>query len=148
MRFVSTRGGMEPASFSDVLIEGLAPDGGLTVPETLSRFTAAELEAMRELSYPELAAKVIGVYWDDIAPEELLHLTTAAYGDQFAVKNAVGFTSLTPDFALLGLSEGPTLAFKDMAMQFLGEAIPYVLKQRDRKLNLIGATSGDIGSAA
>ena len=148
MRFVSTRGGMEPASFSDVLIEGLAPDGGLTVPETLPRFTAAELEAMRQLSYPELAAKVIGVYWDDIAPEELLRLTTAAYGDQFAVKNAVSFTSLTPDFALLGLSEGPTLAFKDMAMQFLGEAIPYVLRQRDRKLNLIGATSGDTGSAA
>lgn len=148
MRFVSTRGGMEPASFSDVLIEGLAPDGGLTVPETLPRFTAAELEAMRELSYPELAAKVIGVYWDDIAPEELLRLTTAAYGDQFEVQNAVRYTPLTPDFALLGLSEGPTLAFKDMAMQFLGEAIPYVLRQRARKLNLIGATSGDTGSAA
>lgn len=146
MQYVSTRGGMTPASFSDILLEGLAPDGGLVVPQEIPQIGPAQLEAWRELGYAELAAAVIGLFWDDIDPDELRELCARAYGDQFAAE--VPLTPIDERTALVGLSEGPTLAFKDMAMQFLGEAIPYVLAKRGRTLNILGATSGDTGSAA
>nr|WP_225752446.1 threonine synthase [Pseudoclavibacter sp. Marseille-Q3772] len=146
MQYVSTRGGMAPASFSDILLEGLAPDGGLVVPQEIPQIGPAQLEAWRELGYAELAAAVIGLFWDDIDPDELRDLCARAYGDQFAAE--VPLTPIDERTALVGLSEGPTLAFKDMAMQFLGEAIPYVLAKRGRTLNILGATSGDTGSAA
>ena len=146
MQYVSTRGGMPAASFSDVLLEGLAPDGGLVVPEQVPTVTAEELESWRGLSYPEFAAQIIGRFWTDLDADTLAGITARAYGPQFAAP--VPVTRVDDRFALLGLSEGPTLAFKDMAMQFLGEAIPYVLKQRGQTLNILGATSGDTGSAA
>lgn len=148
MKFVSTRGEMTPANFSDILIEGLAPDGGLTIPEKLKTIPLSTIESWRELDYPALAAKVIGIFWDDIETVDLEGITRAAYGKQFTHDKVVPVTEVYPNFGLIGLSEGPTLAFKDMAMQFLGEAIAYVLKKRGSKLNIIGATSGDTGSAA
>ena len=148
MHYVSTRGGMEPSNFSDVLLEGLAPDGGLVVPETIPTVDAETIESWRELSYAELATEVIGLYWTDIPREDLARLCQAAYGEQFKAGMVVPLTPIDQMSALVDLSQGPTLAFKDMAMQFLGEALPYVLKQRDQTLNILGATSGDTGSAA
>lgn len=146
MQYISTRGGMKPASFSDILLEGLAPDGGLVMPQEVPQIGAAQLEAWRECSYAELAAHVIGLYWTDIDPDDLDAICARAYGEQFAAE--VPLTVIDDRTALVGLSEGPTLAFKDMAMQFLGEAIPYVLAKRGQTLNILGATSGDTGSAA
>lgn len=148
MQYVSTRGGMNPSNFSDVLLEGLAPDGGLVVPETIPTVDVATIESWRELSYAELATEVIGLYWTDIPREDLAALCQKAYGDQFKADMVVPLTPIDQMSALVDLSQGPTLAFKDMAMQFLGEALPYVLQQRGQTLNILGATSGDTGSAA
>ncbi|HEY4556949.1 MAG TPA: threonine synthase, partial [Enteractinococcus sp.] len=148
MQYVSTRGGMQPSNFSDVLLEGLAPDGGLVVPETIPTVDQDTIESWRELTYAELATEVIGLYWTDIPREDLAELCKAAYGKQFNADDIVPLTPIDQMTALVDLSQGPTLAFKDMAMQFLGEALPYVLKQRDQTLNILGATSGDTGSAA
>lgn len=148
MQYISTRGGAL-GQFSDVLLEGLAPNGGLAVPETLPRLTAGDLERLRPLSYPELATEIIGLFATDIPREDLSRLTAGAYGDgKFAADVIVPLTDIGDGMTLVGLSEGPTLAFKDMAMQFLGEALEYVLEKNDRVINIIGATSGDTGSAA
>lgn len=148
MQYVSTRGGMAPSNFSDVLLEGLAPDGGLVVPQTVPTVDADTLESWRDLSYPQLATEVIGLYWTDIPRQDLAQLCQAAYGDQFKADMIVPLTPIDQMTALVDLSQGPTLAFKDMAMQFLGEALPYVLQKRGQTLNILGATSGDTGSAA
>ena len=149
MKFISTRGGMEPAPFSETLIEGLAPDGGLTVPEQLPTVSVVEIESWRELSYPELATEVIGRFATDIPRAELARMCAAAYGsEKFVSPEVVPLTPIGDSIMLVGLSEGPTLAFKDMAMQFLGEALQYVLARQERTLNILGATSGDTGSAA
>ena len=147
MEFVSTRGGMEPANFSDILLEGLAPDGGLVVPKEVPHVELSEIESWRGLAYPQLAAKVIGKLWTDIDIADLEGICERAYGAQFS-NDIVPLRKIDEQITLVGLSEGPTLAFKDMAMQFLGEAIPYVLTKRGQTLNILGATSGDTGSAA
>ena len=147
MKYQSTRGGMAPLPFCDILLEGLAPDGGLTLPVALPVLTPAMLESWRALDYAGLAAQVLGLFIDDIAPETLQRLTRAAYAaDVFPTIAPV--KPLAPGLSLLGLSEGPTLAFKDMAMQFLGQVFETVLAQRGQTLNVLGATSGDTGSAA
>lgn len=149
MKYVSTRGGMEPQSFSDILLEGLATDGGLAIPQQVPQVSAQMLESWRGLSYPELAAQVLGLFIDDIPSEDLARLTQAAYAPGvFASENVVPVKPLKGNLSLLGLSEGPTLAFKDMAMQFLGQVFEYVLQRRGTTLNVVGATSGDTGSAA
>src|SRR5690625_7595954 len=121
MQHVSTRGGMVPSNFSDVLLEGLAPDGGLVVPHTIPAVTLETIESWRDLSYAELATEVIGLYWTDIPRADLADLCSAAYGDQFKADMIVPLTPIDEMTALVDLSQGPTLAFKDMAMQFLGE---------------------------
>ncbi|HWK77333.1 threonine synthase [Microbacterium sp.] len=147
MQYISTRGGTL-GQFSDVLLEGLAPNGGLAVPEHLPRLVADDLERLRVLTYPQLATEIIGLFATDIPRQDLASLTDAAYGDgKFAAEEVVPLTAID-DLTLVGLSEGPTLAFKDMAMQFLGQALEYVLEKRDGVLNVVGATSGDTGSAA
>jgi len=149
MNYVSTRGGMAPLPFSDILLEGLAPDGGLAVPQTLPKLTAAQLEAWRALPYAELAFEVLSLFITDIPAADLRRLTHAAYTPTiFGSEDIVPLRPLDDKLSLLGLSEGPTLAFKDMAMQFLGQAFEYVLTKRGTTLNILGATSGDTGSAA
>ncbi|WP_233238978.1 threonine synthase [Bordetella sp. LUAb4] len=149
MNYVSTRGGMAPLPFSDILLEGLAPDGGLAVPQTLPKLTAAQLEAWRALPYAELAFEVLSLFITDIPAADLRRLTHAAYTPAiFGSEDIVPLRPLDDKLSLLGLSEGPTLAFKDMAMQFLGQAFEYVLTKRGTTLNILGATSGDTGSAA
>ncbi|MGB6241957.1 MAG: threonine synthase [Castellaniella sp.] len=147
MKYRSTRGGMAPLPFCDILLEGLAPDGGLALPETLPHLDAATLESWRDLSYAELAAQVLGLFIDDIPRQDLLRMTQAAYASDVFPQIAP-IKPLRPGLSLLGLSEGPTLAFKDMAMQFLGQVFEYVLTRRGQTLNILGATSGDTGSAA
>ncbi|MCM2571443.1 threonine synthase [Achromobacter xylosoxidans] len=149
MKYISTRGGMAPQPFSDILLEGLAPDGGLAVPEQLPQISAETLESWRGLSYADLAFEVLSRFATDIPAEDLRRLTRAAYTPQiFNSEDIVPLRPLNDGLSLLGLSEGPTLAFKDMAMQFLGQVFEYVLTQRGTTLNIVGATSGDTGSAA
>lgn len=149
MKYRSTRGGMNPLSFADILLEGLAPDGGLALPETLPRITAEQLESWRKLDYASLATEVLGLFIDDIPRDVLNRLTHAAYAPGvFDSPDVVPVKPLRANISLLGLSQGPTLAFKDMAMQFLGQVFEYVLDQRGTTLNIVGATSGDTGSAA
>lgn len=149
MKYISTRGGMEPLAFTDILLEGLAPDGGLALPETLPIVSAQTLEAWRSLSYADLAFEVLSLFATDIPAEDLHALTRAAYREGvFSSADIVPLRPLDQGLQLLGLSEGPTLAFKDMAMQFLGQVFEYVLTKRDTTLNILGATSGDTGSAA
>ncbi|WP_397475664.1 threonine synthase [Pusillimonas sp.] len=149
MKYRSTRGGMNPLPFSDILLEGLAPDGGLALPETLPQVTAEQLEAWRTLDYAGLATEVLGLFIDDIPREDLSRLVQAAYAPGvFDSPDVVPLKPLRDNVSLLGLSQGPTLAFKDMAMQFLGQVFEYVLAKRGTTLNILGATSGDTGSAA
>ncbi|PKI90743.1 threonine synthase [Actinomycetales bacterium SN12] len=146
MLYISTRGGMQPQPFSETLLEGLAPDGGLAVPEQLPQVDAQTLERWRALTYPQLATEVLSLFATDIPREDLARMTAAAYTD--FPDAVVPLRSIGGGLTLVGLSEGPTLAFKDMAMQFLGQVLEYVLEKKDRVLNIVGATSGDTGSAA
>lgn len=149
MKYISTRGGMAPVPYSAILLEGLATDGGLAVPETVPRVSAETIESWRGLSYPELAAEVLGRFATDIPREELARMCRDAYSsERFVADEVVPLTQIEPGLSLVGLSEGPTLAFKDMAMQFLGQALEHVLAETGRTLNVLGATSGDTGSAA
>ncbi|WP_309104669.1 threonine synthase [Microbacterium sp.] len=146
MQYISTRGGMQPLPYSETLLEGLAPDGGLAVPEVMPHVDAATLEQWRSLTYPELATEVLGLFATDI-PRDALALMCAEAYSAFP-EDVVPLRSIGDGLTLVGLSEGPTLAFKDMAMQFLGQVLEYALEQRDGVLNILGATSGDTGSAA
>ena len=149
MKYVSTRGQMQPQGFSDILLEGLAPDGGLAVPQAIPKVSADTLERWRGLPYHALAAEVLSLFITDIAPEDLARMTREAYRlDVFRSEDIVPVRPLFDGMYLMGLSEGPTLAFKDMAMQFLGQVFPHVLRARGTTLNILGATSGDTGSAA
>lgn len=149
MNYISTRGNTSPMKFSDVLLMGLAPDGGLMLPESYPRIERKTLDAWRELSYPDLAFEIMSLFATDIAKEDLKELINKTY-----TKEAFGTDEITPvrtlkdGIKILELSNGVTLAFKDMAMQFLGNAFEYVLKQKGERLTIIGATSGDTGSAA
>lgn len=146
MQYISTRGGMQPQPFSETLLEGLAPDGGLAVPERLPEVSGETLEAWRSLTYPQLATEVLALFATDIPRGDLARMTAAAYAD--FPETVVPLREIDGGLTLVGLSEGPTLAFKDMAMQFLGQVLEYVLEKHDRVLNVVGATSGDTGSAA
>jgi threonine synthase len=149
MRYVSTRGGMEPRPFSAILLDALAPDGGLAVPEAYPSFSAAELARLRGLSYRELAFAVLSRYADDIAPADLKSIIDRTYtAAVFGSDDITPVTALEPGFYLLRVSNGPTLAFKDIALQLLGALFEYELARRHATLNVLGATSGDTGSAA
>jgi len=149
MRYLSTRGGMDPKSFTEILLEGLAPDGGLTIPEKYPLVSAEELTRWRGLSYRDLAYEVIRYFITDIPPADLRALVDRTYTPEiFGSEEITPVRSLDSGVWLLGLSNGPTLAFKDVAMQLLGNLFEYVLEQRGLWLNILGATSGDTGSSA
>ncbi|WP_167132804.1 threonine synthase [Paramicrobacterium chengjingii] len=148
MQYISTRGGVI-GHYCDILLEGLAPNGGLTVPERMPQIDSVDLERWRHLDYADLATEVIGLFATDIPRDDLARLCRAAYDPaRYASAEMVPLRDIGDGLTLVGLSEGPTLAFKDMAMQFLGEALDYVLEKTDGVLNVLGATSGDTGSAA
>ena len=150
MKYVSTRGTPDLGQFSDVLLMGLAPDGGLAMPESIPAFGPADLEALRGLSYPDLAFAVMRPFITDVPEDDLRALLHRTYrSDVFHSADMTPLTRLgDSQLYLLELSNGPSLAFKDMAMQFLGEIFEYVLERRGEVLNILGATSGDTGSAA
>jgi threonine synthase len=149
VRYVSTRGGAEAQPFTGILLEGLAPDGGLFVPEKFPGLTAAELAAMRGMGYRELAFTVLSRFADDIPAADLRRLVDATY-----TKKAFGSDEIAPvkkledGLYLLGLSEGPSLAFKDIALQLLGNLFEFALERRGQRINILGATSGDTGPSA
>ena len=153
MRYISTRGGAEPRPFSDILLEGLAPDGGLYLPEEYPHLTPQMLAEWRAVlakhGYAALAYEVLGLFIDDIPAEDLRAICERTYtAEAFGSAEVVSMTPLGDDLVLEGLSNGPTLAFKDMAMQLLGALFEYELGRRSEQLNVLGATSGDTGSAA
>ncbi len=149
MKYVSTRGGGPPRPFSDILLEGLAPDGGLYLPDSYPRVDAALLGRWRLLPYPDLAFEVLSLYIDDIAAPDLLALVHRTYTAQvFGDARITPLKRLEDGISLQALSNGPTLAFKDIAMQLLGNLFEYELARRSTSLNVLGATSGDTGSAA
>lgn len=149
MRYLSTRGRAAPQAFTEILLEGLASDGGLAVPEQWPRITRPKLDAMRALSYPELAFEVLRFFADDLPGAELRELTARAYTAKvFGSEDITPLKTLAPNLHVLACSNGPTLAFKDIAMQLLGHLFEAVLAKQGRSLNILGATSGDTGSAA
>ena len=149
MRYLSTRGGMPPQRFTDILLGGLAPDGGLVVPERYPAIDDATLAKWRHLPYADLAFVLLRLYCDDIPDAELHALVRRTYtAETFGSDEIVPLATLEPGLHLLRLSNGPTLAFKDVAMQLLGHLFEHVLAQQGRTLNILGATSGDTGSAA
>jgi threonine synthase len=149
MRYASTRGDGTLRGFSDILLEGLAPDGGLYLPTHYPQVDSATLERWRALPYADLAFEILSLYVDDIPPADLQRLVRATYTE--AVFGSAAITPLKrldAGLHLQALSNGPTLAFKDMAMQLLGHLFEYELGRRGEALNILGATSGDTGSAA
>lgn len=157
MTYVSTRGEDENLGYSDIVLKGLAGDGGLFLPRFYPKVTAEELERWRYLSYAELAYEVLKYFATDIDQEDLKDLLKNVYREDVYNNGRAGedFSKITPvhaidkgDTYLLELSNGPTLAFKDMAMQYLGALFEYLLSQKGGELNILGATSGDTGSAA
>jgi threonine synthase len=149
MRYLSTRGGMAPATFSEILLGGLAPDGGLAVPEHYPTLAPGELAGWRSLSYPELAFAILSKFADDLPAADLRALIDRTYSaDTFRTEAITPVTNLLDNVWLLRLSNGPTLAFKDIAMQLLGNLFEYALLKTGGHLNILGATSGDTGSSA
>jgi len=156
MKYLSTRGDRTERHFSEILLEGLAPDGGLYLPTHYPKVDDATLTRWRGLygegrpgGYADLAFEILSLYIDDIPPAGLATLahktyTKATYGTEAIVP----VRPLEPGLYIEGLSNGPTLAFKDMAMQLLGNLFEYELDRRGEELNILGATSGDTGSAA
>jgi len=148
MRYVSTRGNMPAARFRDVLLEGLAPDGGLVVPAEYPRVDSS-MPRWRNLPYAQLALEVLSLYADDYDRAELERMVRATYTPAIFGSEAITpVVEFEPGMHLLQLSNGPTLAFKDIAMQLLGVLFEAELARRGQNLNILGATSGDTGSAA
>jgi threonine synthase len=149
LKYLSTRGEASGRGFGDILLEGLAPDGGLYLPERYPRVDAATLARWRDLPYPQLAFELISLYADDVPADDLRGIVARSYtAEAFGDRRITPLRRLEPGVFVLGLSNGPTLAFKDLAMQFLGNAFEFELARRGRTLNVLGATSGDTGSAA
>lgn len=149
MKYISTRGEGIERGFSEVLLEGLAPDGGLYVPSSYPKIEDSTLQRWRGLSYAELAFEILSLYIDDIPAEELRAIIFRTYTPEvFGSVQIVPLRKLDGATSLLNLSNGPTFAFKDMAMQLLGNLFETELARRGKRLNILGATSGDTGSAA
>jgi threonine synthase len=156
MKYISTRGHSDVKRFCEILLEGLAPDGGLYLPERYPQVDEATLAKWRNLPYHELAFEILSLYIDDIPSADLKAICAKTYTQQvFGTQEIVPLKALDSrlrgndgDVFLEALSNGPTLAFKDMAMQLLGNLFEYELARRGEELNILGATSGDTGSAA
>lgn len=147
-RYISTRGEAPILGFADVLLAGLARDGGLYVPESWPQFSADDIRAMKDLDYPALAQKVMAPFIGSAIPaDDLKKLINDAYAT-FDAPDVLPLKQLNDGEYLLELFHGPTLAFKDVAMQVLGRLFDHVLSERGERITIVGATSGDTGSAA
>jgi len=149
VNYLSTRGHPDRKRFCEILLEGLAPDGGLYLPDEYPQIDTATLAKWRNLPYAELAFEILSLYIDDIPPVDLKAICAKTYtAEVFGTDEIVPLRELEDGVYLEALSNGPTLAFKDMAMQLLGNLFEYELARRGAELNILGATSGDTGSAA
>ncbi len=148
MKYVSTRGAAPTLDFEQVLLAGLAEDGGLYVPESLPQFSESDIAAMRDMDYPTLALEIMQPFIGDCVPrDDLEAMVHECYG-VFRHGAVAPMVQLGPNHWVLELFHGPTLAFKDFALQLLGRLLDYVLERQHRKVVIMGATSGDTGSAA
>ena len=149
MKYISTRGATGRKTFGEVLLMGLAPDGGLMLPEHYPQIDRATLDKWRGLAYADLAFEIMRLFATDIPEGDLRAIINRTYtAEAFGNAEITPVRTLSDGLKIQALSNGPTLAFKDMAMQFLGNAFEYVLKREGQTLNIVGATSGDTGSAA
>ena len=160
MQYLSTRGHPTKSQFAEILLGGLAPDGGLYLPVTYPKVTDAELDGLRKLNYADLAFEVLRRFATDLPAADLKALVSRTYTPEVYCNHRLGEDpgQITPlrlletsggtELRLQALSNGPTLAFKDMAMQLLGNLFEYALSKEGAELNILGATSGDTGSAA
>lgn len=155
MKYISTRGQIKPIGFQDAVMMGLADDGGLLIPQEIPS-VAKRLDELAAMDYADLACEIIGLYATDIPTADLRELITRTYGEAYFVNDEPGLPGsgkVAPsvavgDLHILELWHGPTLAFKDVALQLLGNLFEYILADRGGRLNILGATSGDTGSAA
>jgi len=148
LKYISTRGGGTPQTFEQVLLTGLAPDGGLYVPTELPHFSVEEIASWKNLSYPELVLKIVSPFIGDEIPAEALRKIVIDSYAQFDHPDVAPLTKLADNDFMLELYHGPTLAFKDFALQVLGRLLDYVLQKNEQRVVILGATSGDTGSAA
>jgi len=147
MKYISTRSKEKEYSFGEVFLKGLADDGGLYVPKSINKYNSAELSKLKNLNYRELSSEIISQFLGDfISREELSSLIKKSYST-FREKEVVKISNIG-EIKLLELFHGPTLAFKDVAMQFIGNLYEYYLSKNDKKINIVVATSGDTGAAA
>ena len=147
MRYVSTRNNNKDYSFKEVFLKGLADDGGLFVPKSLFKFSEIELNSLKELNYKDLAKEIIQPFVKDfINQSDLSQIINKSYS-AFRKKNVIDLIQVG-DRKILELFHGPTLAFKDVAMQLLGNFYEYYLESENKKINIVVATSGDTGAAA
>lgn len=156
MQYISTRGGVPASTYSEIVLQGLARDGGLFVPKAYPQVSKETLSSWRGLSYAQLATAVTALFAKDLDRSTIARLCESTYTEETYCHGRPGteFKKITPlvwldrNLGILELSNGPTLAFKDMAMQYLGALFEYILMKQDKELNILGATSGDTGSAA
>ena len=148
MKYVSTRGKAPILSFEEAMLAGLAIDGGLYVPEKIPRFTKEEISSWSDLSYEELAFKIMSPFIDGEVPDDDLRLLIKKTYSTFRHKAIAPLVQTARNEFILELFHVPTLAFKDFALQFLGNLMDYVLEKRNQRVVVMGATSGDTGSAA
>ena len=148
MKYISTRGGGVAQTFEQVLLTGLAPDGGLYVPADLPHFSQEEIASWKDLSYPELALKIVSPFVGDEIPAEALRKIIIDSYAEFDHPEVAPLSKLAENEYILELYHGPTLAFKDFALQVLGRLLDYVLLKNNKRVVILGATSGDTGSAA
>ncbi|NPA94840.1 MAG: threonine synthase [Thermodesulfobacteria bacterium] len=146
MRYISTRGGISPITFSEAVMMGLASDGGLLLPEKLPEATPEQLQRWQGLDYPSLALEIMSLFSGDVSREILQELIETSYST-FDTREVTPLVQ-RGDLYILELFHGPTLAFKDVALQFLGNLFAHLLKEQNSYMNILGATSGDTGSAA
>ena len=147
MKYISTRNNEKEYSFGEVFLKGLADDGGLYVPKSLKKYSSAELLKLKNLNYNELSTEIISQFSGDFISREELSLLIKKSYSKFREKEVVKISNVG-ETKLLELFHGPTLAFKDIAMQFIGNLYEYYLKKNDKKINIVVATSGDTGAAA
>ena len=147
MKYISTRNNKKEYSFGEVFLKGLADDGGLYVPKSLKKHSSAELLKLKNLNYNELSTEIISQFSGDFISREELSLLIKKSYSKFREREVVKISNVG-EIKLLELFHGPTLAFKDVAMQFIGNLYEYYLKKNDRKINIVVATSGDTGAAA
>ncbi len=148
-KYISTRGDIAPQGFTDVLLQGLAPDGGLYIPEEWPQFDMDQLRGLSGVPYADVAQAVITPFvGDDIAPKALKKILGDVYLNQFDHACVAPLVQIAPNTWIMELFHGPTLAFKDYALQLLGRLFDHVLEEKGQRVTIVGATSGDTGSAA